>query len=88
MQAVAEKVKTSFRFKLSYCKSVFSQGWIYDWKKMKTKICALCQKEEICLYRVKIAKGKVWIFVCTECCNKAKSEPNYRYGGTWKGDRH
>lgn len=55
---------------------------------MKTKICALCQKEETTLYRVQITKGKVWIFVCTECCNNAKTKPDYRYGGTWKGYRH
>ena len=52
---------------------------------MKTKFCALCQKEDKVLYRVQVKKGKVWIFVCTDCCNKVKTEPNYRYGGTRKG---
>ena len=46
---------------------------------MKTKFCALCQKEDRVLYRVQVKKGKVWIFVCTDCCNKVKTEPNYRY---------
>lgn len=55
---------------------------------MKTKICALCGMEATILYRVQVTKGKVWIFVCTDCCNKVKTEPGYRYGGTWKGDRH
>lgn len=55
---------------------------------MKTKICALCQMEATTLYRVQVNKGKDWIFVCTYCCNKVKKEPNYRYGGTWKGERH
>ena len=55
---------------------------------MKYKICAKCKKEAITLYRIQITKGKVWIFVCADCCNKAKAEPDYRYGGTWKGDRH
>lgn len=55
---------------------------------MKTKICALCQIEVTTLYRVQVAKGKEWIFVCTDCCNKIKTEPNYRYGGTWNGYRH
>ena len=55
---------------------------------MKTKICAICLKEETVLYRVQITKGKVWIFVCTDCCNNVKKEPGYRYGGTWKGNRH
>jgi len=55
---------------------------------MKTKLCALCQMEATTLYRVQVNKGKDWIFVCTDCCNKVKKEPNYRYGGTWKGERH
>ena len=59
-----------------------------NFSSMKTKFCALCQLETTILYRLQIAKGKDWIFVCTDCCNKVKIEPNYRYGGTCKGDRH
>ncbi len=55
---------------------------------MKTKFCALCKKEASTLYRVQISKGNQWIFVCTDCCNNAKAQPGYRYGGTWKGYRH
>ncbi len=55
---------------------------------MKTKCCALCQKEATVMYRVQIMKGNPWIFVCTDCCNRAKTQSGYRYGGTWKGDRH
>jgi protein-arginine kinase activator protein McsA len=55
---------------------------------MKTKICALCQMEATILYRVQVTKGKDWIFICANCCNIVKVEPNYKYGGTWKGDRH
>ncbi len=55
---------------------------------MKTKICFICQNEETTLYRIQIKKGKIWIFVCTKCCNKAKDLPMYKYGGTWKGYRH
>jgi hypothetical protein len=55
---------------------------------MKTKLCAICKKEESVMYRVKITKGKLWIFVCTACCKASQSLPNYVYGGTWKGDRH
>jgi protein-arginine kinase activator protein McsA len=55
---------------------------------MKTKICELCKKEESTLYRIQIQKGKTWIFVCEACCIQAKTQPNYRYGGTWKGYRH
>ena len=55
---------------------------------MKSKICELCKVEHTTLYRIKIEKGKIWIFVCTDCCNVQKSNPHYRYGGTWKGTRH
>jgi protein-arginine kinase activator protein McsA len=55
---------------------------------MKTKACAVCKKEDAVMYRVKITKGKLWIFVCTACCKDAQSKPDYVYGGTWKGSRH
>jgi protein-arginine kinase activator protein McsA len=55
---------------------------------MKTKICHLCKKEDSVQYRIQIEKGKVWIFVCKSCYEKSQSLENYRYGGTWKGDRH
>ena len=55
---------------------------------MKSKICELCKVEHTTLYRIQIEKGKIWIFVCTDCCNVQKSNPHYRYGGTWKGTRH
>ena len=55
---------------------------------MKTKICALCKKEDTTMYRIQIEKSKGWIFVCTECCNESKTKQQYKYGGTWKGYRH
>jgi protein-arginine kinase activator protein McsA len=55
---------------------------------MKTKICALCKKEDSIMYRVKITKGKTWIFVCETCCKATQQLTNYIYGGTWKGNRH
>jgi hypothetical protein len=55
---------------------------------MKSKICTLCKIEETTLFRIQIQKGKIWIFVCEACCNQVKNQPNYRYGGTWKGYRH
>lgn len=55
---------------------------------MKAKTCAMCKQEADVLYRVQLTKGKVWVFVCTPCCLLAKTYPQYRYGGTWKGDRH
>lgn len=55
---------------------------------VKTKACAMCTQEAEVLYRVQLTKGKEWVFVCTPCCLLAKTYPQYRYGGTWKGDRH
>ena len=56
---------------------------------MKTKLCAHCQTEATTLYRIQTpAEGKGWIFVCESCCIKAKTQPGYRYGGTWQGYRH
>ena len=55
---------------------------------MKTKVCVLCSVVETTLYRIQIQKGKTWIFVCKTCCIQAKTKPEYRYGGTWKGARH
>ncbi len=43
---------------------------------LKTKICDLCQMKATILYRVQLNKGKGWVFVCTDCCNKVKIEPN------------
>lgn len=55
---------------------------------MKTKTCATCGKDHTTLFRVQIQKGKVWVFVCEDCCNKHRKGDFYRYGGTWKGYRH
>lgn len=55
---------------------------------MKTKNCELCKLEQATLYRIKITNSKVWIFVCTACCQKSQTLENYKYGGTWKGKRH
>ncbi len=55
---------------------------------MKTKSCAECKQEFDTMYRVQKTKGKQWIFVCTECCQRLQQGPFYRYGGTWKGYRH
>lgn len=52
---------------------------------MKTKNCDLCKKTDVVIYRIKIDKSKNWKFVCKTCCQKAKSLPQYSYGGTWKG---
>lgn len=54
---------------------------------MSTKTCAMCRLEERLLYRVQLRKGLEWVFICTPCCLIAKANPEYRYGGTWKGGR-
>lgn len=55
---------------------------------MKTKICEICTIEETVLFRIQIEKSKKWIFVCKVCCQKSQILENYKYGGTWKGNRH
>ena len=52
---------------------------------MKYKVCTLCKKEESLMFRIKVGKGKAWIFVCESCCKESKKIENYVYGGTWKG---
>ncbi|WP_298391615.1 hypothetical protein [Flavobacterium sp.] len=55
---------------------------------MKTKTCELCKAEESVLFRIQIQKGKTWLFVCRICCEKSQKLEHYKYGGTWKGNRH
>ena len=55
---------------------------------MKTKVCEICNQDEIVLFRIQITKGKTWIFVCKTCCEKSKKLENSKYGGTWKGSNN
>ena len=55
---------------------------------MKTKLCELCSIAESVLFRIQTAATKNWIFVCKNCCIANKTENGYKYGGTWKGNRH
>mgnify|MGYP006269364893 CR=1 FL=1 len=58
---------------------------------MKTKTCHLCQQDHATLFRVRLQAGKKapWVFVCKSCCEEQKkTNPQYRYGGTWQGYRH
>ncbi len=55
---------------------------------MKTKTCAICSINEVLLFRIQTQKGKLWIFVCESCCKKSQQLPEYKYGGTWNGNRH
>jgi hypothetical protein len=69
----------------TYIEQFYMEKFVDITKNRKTKICELCKKPETTMYRVQIAKGKLWIFVCTKCCIEVKSLEHYRYGGTWKG---
>ncbi|WP_213521101.1 hypothetical protein [Nonlabens sp.] len=55
---------------------------------MKTKICATCQKQDTLMYRVQIDANKQWVFCCKSCTEQYQSIADYKYGGTWKGNRH
>ncbi|MEM6321566.1 MAG: hypothetical protein AAF960_28160 [Bacteroidota bacterium] len=55
---------------------------------MKIKTCVTCKTDHAVMFRVQIQKGKKWIFVCETCCKKHQKGAFYRYGGTWKGNRH
>ena len=69
----------------TYIEQFYMEKFVDITKNNKTKICELCKKPKTTMYRVQIAKGKLWIFVCTKCCIEVKSLEHYRYGGTWKG---
>ncbi len=44
------------------------------------------QGEESLMFRVQYKPGKTWCFLCKPCVNEVKPDnPQYRYGGTWKG---
>ncbi|GAC30725.1 hypothetical protein GPAL_3885 [Glaciecola pallidula DSM 14239 = ACAM 615] len=36
------------------------------------------------LYRIKPQCQEAWLFACSGCQSKAKMQPDYVYGGTWK----
>ena len=55
---------------------------------MKTKNCELCKAVDSVLFRIQTDAIRQWIFVCKECCIAKKTETKYKYGGTWKGNRH
>lgn len=55
---------------------------------MKTKICHTCQKDDNVMYRIQFSGSNQWVFCCKSCTQHHQSDINYRYGGTWKGNRH
>jgi hypothetical protein len=57
-------------------------------KRIRQKECSRCELERDTLFRVRIEKEGVWIFVCRDCLEKVKPEnPHYQYGGTWKSKK-
>jgi hypothetical protein len=53
-------------------------------RKRVLKECDHCKKGQSLLYRVRLQAIASWIFLCSECQSKVKSQTLYQYGGTWK----
>jgi hypothetical protein len=52
----------------------------------RTKTCPNCFEEHFVMFRVQYKPDKTWYFLCEACVLEVKpGNPNYRYGGTWKG---
>jgi len=57
-------------------------------KRIRSKLCERCGKNEEVLYRVRVDEFRVWIFVCPACLEQVKpGNPLYQYGGTWKSKK-
>lgn len=56
--------------------------------KISQKPCDLCRKLASVRYRIQCDKIGKWVLVCRPCWDKvSKDNPDYRYGGTWKGKK-
>ncbi|MEM8829336.1 MAG: hypothetical protein AAGE96_08270 [Cyanobacteria bacterium P01_G01_bin.19] len=51
---------------------------------LKLKPCDRCKNLVDIRYRVQYQELSDWILVCPDCWQTVKSQPQYRYGGTWK----
>ncbi|MCY2976853.1 MAG: hypothetical protein NTW52_19525 [Planctomycetota bacterium] len=57
-------------------------------KRIRSKCCDRCKKNEDVLYRVRIDESRAWIFVCPDCLEQVKPGNSfYQYGGTWKSKK-
>jgi hypothetical protein len=57
-------------------------------KRIRTKACQRCGKNDDTLYRVRLDESRIWLFVCLSCLEKVKPDnPHYQYGGTWKSKK-
>ncbi|MEE4299159.1 MAG: hypothetical protein V2J24_06940 [Pseudomonadales bacterium] len=55
---------------------------------MNPRPCERCGADVLVRYRIQTEPSGPWQLVCPECQTKAaRSEPRYRYGGTWKAKR-
>ena len=50
----------------------------------EAKQCDSCGKVDAVLYRIRLSSQAPWIFACSVCQTKAKTQASYQYGGTWK----
>jgi|GEM_PF-555272 len=53
--------------------------------RVREKLCAACSQPSDVMYRVIRCQEEGWVFLCPACRRTADvSNPEYRYGGTWK----
>ena len=57
-------------------------------KRVRTKACDRCRRNNEVLYRVRVDREGEWMFVCPDCLNVVRpNNPHYQYGGTWKSKK-
>ncbi|MEM7716293.1 MAG: hypothetical protein AAF349_22440 [Cyanobacteria bacterium P01_A01_bin.68] len=57
-------------------------------RQLRRKLCSLCSKSELVLYRIKHIENGDWVFVCPQCWETvSQNNPFYVYGGTWKSKK-
>jgi hypothetical protein len=57
-------------------------------KRIRTKACQRCGKNDDTLYRIRLDESRLWVFVCLDCLELVKpGNRHYQYGGTWKSKK-
>ncbi|BAY82314.1 hypothetical protein NIES267_17930 [Calothrix parasitica NIES-267] len=57
-------------------------------RRLRRKLCSLCNQSELVLYRIKHIENGDWVFVCSQCWETvSQNNPFYIYGGTWKSKK-
>ena len=55
---------------------------------MKQKLCHKCQRPDQKMFRCRKTKNEDWGFYCKVCMEEIRRDnPEYQYGGTWKGKK-